>query len=207
MQRFLLFLLVFSVQICFAQECEPPKGKTKSICKSAQRLLKKGKYFQAQKLLRKVKDAEEVAEVNRLKAIAYWYLGKNLDAEDYALSCIAICPDKHSSIYYMLGEINFKRKMYVNAEKYLYKSISLGLDESIRYKAENMYNQSKTISNIIQNPVPFNPEVVEGISTIADEYLPILSPDQELVFYTRRGEKNKLGSLTKSVTEEFIFTK
>jgi outer membrane protein OmpA-like peptidoglycan-associated protein/tetratricopeptide (TPR) repeat protein len=206
MQRFLLFSLLFSLQLAFAQDCKTPKGKVKSICKSAERLIKKGKYFQAQKSLQKIKDANEIAEVNRLKAIAYWYLKRNLDAEEYALNCISICPDKYAVIYYLLGEINFKRKMYVDAERYLQKAIAIGLTESANKKAEAMYQQAKAIGDIIQNPVPFNPQVVKGISTTADEYLPILSPDQDLVFYTRRGEKNEVGSLTKSVTEEFIFS-
>ena len=79
--------------------------------------------------------------------------------------------------------------MYVDAERYLQKAIAIGLTESANKKAEEMYQQAKAISDIIQNPVPFNPQVVKGISTTADEYLPILSPDQELVFYTRRRKK------------------
>lgn len=207
MQKLLLFPLLFSVQLIFAQDCEPPKGQVKSICKSADRLIKKGKYLQAQKTLRKLKDVNEISEVNRLKAITYWYLKKNLAAEDYAVTCITICPDKNPVIYYLLGEINFKRKMYLNAEKYFQKAINLGLGESANKKAKEMYNQAKVIGDIIQNPVPFNPQIVKGVSTTSDEYLPVLSPDQETIFYTRRGEKKEMGSLTKSITEEFVFSK
>ncbi len=206
MRIFLLFSFLFSLQFSFAQECELPKGKTKRICKKAEKFIKKGKAQQTINVFREIKNSGEVAEVNRLKALAFYQLNKLLESEDNALNYIAICPDKNPLIYYLLGEINFSRKMYVNAEKYLQKAIALGLEEKTKSKAEKMYEKAKVIAEIIQNPVPFNPQVVKGISTKADEYLPILSPDQELVFYTRRGEKNEIGSLTNTITEEFIFS-
>ena len=65
MQKFFLFFLFFSLQVAFAQDCESLTRKVKSVCKSTERLIKKGKYFQAQKSLRKIKDVHEIAEVNR----------------------------------------------------------------------------------------------------------------------------------------------
>jgi hypothetical protein len=91
----------------------------------------------------------------------------------------------------VLGEVNYERKMYVDASKYLEKAIALGLDENIKRKAEKMYEMANVIAEIINNPVVFNPQVVKGISTKADEYLPILSPDQELVFNPSSSVKNQ----------------
>ena len=34
----------------------------------------------------------------------------------------------------------------------------------------------------MRDTVPYNPEIVEGISTETDEYLPLISPDQELAY-------------------------
>jgi len=207
MRLLILLFFLLCLNPTFSQDCELPKGKTKRICNNASRFIKKAKYFKAQQLLRKIKNIEEIAEVYRLKAITFWKLGNTLKADEFAFNCIAICPDKNPLIYYLLGEINFNRKMYVNAERYLQKAIALNLDKETEKKAEKMYKKAKTIANIINNPVPFNPKVVRGVSTKADEYLPILSPDQDVIFYTRRGEKDEIGSFVKFVTEEFVFSK
>ena len=53
------------------------------------------------------------------------------------------------------------------------------------------------------NPVPFAPKAVEGISTVNDEYLIALSPDNEFAYYTRRSYKQKIGMLRPETLEEF----
>jgi len=177
------------------------------MCSRASNLIAKKQFYKAQSLLKKAKENKDIAEINRLFSILYWHQDKNLLAEEFALKTIEICPNQNPLLYYFLGEINYKRDMYVDASKYLEKAITLGLDKNSKKKAEKMQEKAKVIAEIILNPVPFNPQVVKGISTKADEYLPILSPDQELVFYTRRGRKSEIGSLTQSITEEFIFSK
>ena len=207
MRIIFLFSFFFSLHFSYAQDCFPEDGKTKRMCNRASYLIAKNQFYKAQNLLKKAKGNKDIPEVNRLFSILYWKQDKNLLAEEFALKAIAICPDKNPIVYYLLGEINYDRKMYVDASLYLEKAIILGLDENSQKKAEKMQEKAKVIAEIILNPVPFNPQVVSGVSTKADEYLPILSPDQELVFYTRRGKKSEIGSLTESVTEEFIFSK
>ena len=71
MQRIILFSLLFSLQLAIAQDCETPKVKSKESLQKCRALkTREGKYFQAQNLLRKIKDVNEIAEVSRLKAIA-----------------------------------------------------------------------------------------------------------------------------------------
>ena len=207
MRIIFLFSFFFSLHFSYAQDCFPEDGKTKRMCNRASYLIAKNQFYKAQNLLKKAKGNKDIPEVNRLFSILYWKQDKNLLAEEFALKAIAICPDKNPIVYYLLGEINYDRKMYVDASLYLEKAIILGLNENSQKKAEKMQEKAKVIAEIILNPVPFNPQVVSGVSTKADEYLPILSPDQELVFYTRRGKKSEIGSLTESVTEEFIFSK
>ena len=67
--------------------------------------------------------------------------------------------------------------------------------------------KQKILAQIINNPVSFNPRIVKEISTENDEYLPIISPDQELVFFTRRYQKNSLHSITNTTVEEFVMAK
>ena len=207
MRFFFLILFSFFTFFCFSQDCISQDTKIKRMCNRVSNLITKKQFYKAENLLRKAKENKDIPDINRLFSILYWYQDKNLLAEEFALKTLEICPDKDPLLYYFLGEINYKRKMYVDASKYLEKAIALGLDENIKKKAEEMKEKAEVIAQIILNPVPFNPQVVEGISTKADEYLPILSPDQKLIFYTRRGRKSEMGSLTHSITEEFIFSK
>ena len=62
------------------------------------------------------------------------------------------------------------------------------------------------IAEIINNPVSFKPKIVEGISTNFDEYLPIISPDQETAFFTRRSDKKTMSSIIATTVEEFTMS-
>ena len=53
-------------------------------------------------------------------------------------------------------------------------------------QAEEMMKWSKFYSEIMKNKVPFDPKPVPGLSTDKDEYLAIISPDNEMAFFTRR---------------------
>jgi hypothetical protein len=53
------------------------------------------------------------------------------------------------------------------------------------------------------NPVPYNVARVNGVSTKQDEYFPMLSPDNSLLFFTRKADKTNLGDISGYVQEEF----
>ena len=49
----------------------------------------------------------------------------------------------------------------------------------------------------INNPVPFNPQVVRDVSTNeAEEFLPLISPDNELLLFTRKWEEAQRSGAT-----------
>ncbi len=54
-------------------------------------------------------------------------------------------------------------------------------DEAVR-----LQDFSKFYADMLGNPVPFDPKPVPGISTEYDEYLPIISPDNEMALFTRK---------------------
>jgi hypothetical protein len=91
MRLLLLFSCLFYLNLAFSQDCESPKGKTKRICNNASKLIKKGKYYKAQQLLRKIKNTEEIVEVYRLKAIAFC---KYFSASTYIFLLKLISPNK-----------------------------------------------------------------------------------------------------------------
>ena len=72
-----------------------------------------------------------------------------------------------------------------------------------------LFKYSGFTVDALAHPVPFDPQVVGGISTDRDEYLPILSPDNQVALFTRvvklEGDKNSVVSSTR-VKEKFMFS-
>jgi len=204
MRILFLFSFFFSLNSVFSQECFPEKSKDKRLVKKIVKLIEKRAYYAALDELRVTND---IAEFSALKSEILWCKSDFFNAETEGLKVIANCPDNFPKVYYFLGEIAFNRKEYVNADFYLRRSIDLGIVDPYYSDAMNIYEKAKVLADIIANPVLFNPKIVCGISTMFDEYLPIISPDQELSFFTRRSDKSSLHSITNTTVEEFVSSK
>tara|TARA_B100001758_G_C18413760_1_gene617808 strand:- start:2778 stop:4694 length:1917 start_codon:yes stop_codon:yes gene_type:complete len=203
-----LLLSFFYVQNIIAQDCIV-NVKDKRSFNKIDKLLDSGvkdvsKLYKAAELLRSNRDKVYYLA---LGAKLNWLRGNDIEAREKALKVILSCPEGYPELYYLLGDVYYRSKDYIKSTEYLYKAIQLdrgkeGIEEII-----TLYNQSKEISDIIKNPVPFNPKVVGGISTQYDEYLPIISPDQELAFFTRRLLRKGLDILVPRYSEEFVISK
>lgn len=136
----------------------------------------------------------------------FWLKNEDIKAREHALSSINLQPTCFPIIYYLLGEISYRMKDYVLATKSLKNALELDLEEPFLSKAKKYYFKAEIIAQIIENPVSFSPKVILGISTENDEYLPVISPDQELAFYTRRYLKEGIDMLIPSYTEEFTYS-
>ena len=62
----------------------------------------------------------------------------------------------------------------------------INLPEDKKSLARIKIEEADFLINLYSNLVPFNPTPVLDISTKNDEYLAILSPDNEIAFFTRR---------------------
>lgn len=204
MRIILLFSFFFSFYTVFAQECYPDLTRDKKAVKKIKKLIKKRAYYDAIDILKSTDAAPAVFYV--LKAEIFWMRGELFKAEDEALMAISICSEEFPNAYYFLGKIAYKRKDYVDADIYLMKAINLGIEDPYYSDAAMLYEDAKILADIINNPVSFNPQIVKGISTKDDEYLPIISPDQELLFFTRRRDKKSMQSITAITVEEFILS-
>lgn len=204
MRVFVLIFFFLYVQSgwVWAQDCIPDKKQTK-IVKKINRSISKGNFYNALDLLN---DQDDAVVYSALKTEIAWLQDNDLSAEKFGLYTISICPDNFPKVYYFLGEIAFSRKDYISARVYLQKSIDLIIAEPYYSKAANYLSKAKVIAEILENPVPFNPVVVEGVSTKSDEYLPILSPDQDYFFFTRRFLKKGLDMLVPTYIEEFVYS-
>lgn len=195
---------MFIGHLLMAQECFPEKRKDKKLVQKIERLIEKRAFYDAFDELR---GKEDFAVFYELKAEILWVQKTYFESETEAIKTINICPDNFPKAYYFLGEIAYNRKDYVNADIYLKKCLELEISDPYYSDAVLLYSKAKTLAEIINNPVDFNPKIVKGISTKFDEYLPIISPDQELSFFTRRLEKKSKQSITPIIVEEFTWSK
>lgn len=141
---------------------------------------------------------KEVTEIEPDYVDAYFVLGliyikesrMNLKAaKQNFLKVISICPMYDVYAYYHLARIAYGAQEYQAA----FDFISVFLEDVDKIKTDEDYEEatrikefSKFYAEMLSNPVPFDPKPVPGISTEYDEYLPIISPDNEMALFTRK---------------------
>ena len=190
--RFLLLILIFQAYSLFGQidvnNCPEYLGFSKQAT-LAQRALIDGDLIMAKVYLSAIDRKPKGQELNSL------YLRSELDLLEGRLSeslsgyaeIYSRCPLYSPMILYKWGsvleELGFLEESKSKFEEYL------KLDNRVlSYKNE----VKKKIStwdfrdSLINNPVSFEPERIEGLSTDADEFLGILSPDESSWYFTRR---------------------
>lgn len=112
-------------------------------------------------------------------------------AEGFFLKALAICEDSSHLAHYYLGKIYFGKhefeKSKISFESYIAKPDLC--EDKYLIEVLNYLKYAKVSAELMAHPVPFEPVKVLGISSANDEYLPIISPDNEFALYTRRSEK------------------
>ncbi len=134
------------------------------------------------------------------------------EAEKDFLKVIELCPAYDVYAYYYLGEIYYGKENFVKAVQNLNEFVKdvnkIKKDEDYD-RAIELLKYSNFYVEMINKPVPFEPKVEEGVSTPANEYLPILSPDNQMALFTREiridPNKNSLVQETRTI-EKFIYS-
>jgi outer membrane protein OmpA-like peptidoglycan-associated protein len=136
-------------------------------------------------------------------------------AEELFLKALSFCSDYNADCFYYLGVINYFQKDNINALKYLKEFQNYESKEVERYATDHD-QKLKEIKDIVSqledevalynNPVPFTPIKVPNVSSEIDDYIPMISPDNEVMFYTRRVEKRIAGDPIIHHTEQFTFS-
>jgi len=210
----LLFLLLNFTTIYAQQEQETDCGKTEN--KKANRMFEKAvseysafRYNEAIKILREITEIEPdyVEPYFLLATISIKKTDKNLKAAKmYFAKVIELCPDYDAYTYYYMGDIYYGAEKYDTAAIYLTKFLKdvdkIKSDEDYK-RAEEMQKYAAFYDKMFKNPVPFEPRPLEGISTNLDEYLPIITPDNEFCYYTRRTELPEQVSAWKSAEKKY----
>lgn len=206
----ILFLTQASVSV-HAQQLsslcgEPESKKARKIYDDVQAALKQHKSYDYIKELCEdgMMDDPLFAGFPKILGDAAWKHQDYKTGYEAYEKAIELCADLGPEPYFRLGKYYFDTKKYDDAVKSLNAYKEMGDTDSARnVKADQLLSRAK----LIQNPVPFNPVRVLKISSPDPEYLPAISADQELFFFTRRFEEQSRGSITPKNVEKFMVAK
>lgn len=166
--------------------------------------IKKSDFKTAEINVRKALEVQEdYVDANLL--LAHLALKKKSNAYIKAFqSVITTCPEKSPEAYYHLGLYMFDQRSYDTAAVYFEKYLSIFTPKDSTLKiSQRLKELSLFRANAMSHPVPFDPVSVPGISTPADEYLGIVTPDNEMAFFTRRYNKEVRSTVSSQLVEEF----
>jgi len=125
------------------------------------------------------------------------------------------CPKYQAECYYTIGSSLIEDGDYKNGTTYFKKFIefnendfqSIPKDFDKKKKEVNDFiNRIEFEDELISKPVPFSPIKKQNVSSNLDEYFPMISPDNELLFFTRKVDRTNLGDIGKNILEEFTIS-
>lgn len=223
MKNLIFLLLIIPFSFFSQEECElPDNDRVKKLYKKS---LDRKKTKDAKKRYQFLKDAIEEDESC---VPCYWELAKRSYAKarynktsfakskEYYQQIANLCPTYHSDVYYYLGLINFQEDNSKEAEKYFKQFVEFRDQDDSKFSRnyEDKLRAAKSAlpelnfkNTFFNNPVPFSPSIVDNVSTEGEEYLPMISADDENLFYTRVYMKKGLGDIVSTRIEELVISK
>lgn len=202
----LSFLFVYGISAQDNNDCLVQKKRSVKLMNKLNQNLPHYSFSDVKNVLKGIEEKEGgSAQIYDMYALIYWLKEDVLKSRKYAKKCLNLCPEKFSTSNYIMGMIHFELRDYQICVDYIEKAFAVGLKNRFKESAAFTLENSRILAQIIRDTVPYNPEIVKGVSTEADEYLPLISPDQELVLYTRRGLRDEYGVIDKK-SEDFVFS-
>ncbi len=205
--RLILTPFVGACLIClssFGQTTCPKSTNKKAInhFQDATDLYKDRKYEDARNLVSKAIDEDpEFADAYLLQGNIALKKRDDKVMEDSYKKVIELCPDLEPDVYFQLGWLYYDLKKYKESETQLKAFLDFDkINEEHAKRAETMLMRAK----LYAHPVPFNPVPVKDISSADPEYLPYISPDNTMAFFTRRFEMKERNMLTAQSVEKFM---
>ena len=233
-QFFLLFLFIFSVGALHAQEDEIP-AECDEPSKKVRKLLDKAKSSEdlqtaSELYIEAIDESEDNATPYFEFAMFAYQEGleayrnnpnpmvgdRNFNrAEQMFMHTLDVCEDFHADCFYYLGVINFQQEEMKLAVKWFKEFKEFDHKSRTRYPKDYSSKLQTAVGAIkqleedmamVENKVPFDPKIVKNVSSEKDEYFPMISPDNELIFYTRKVDRRNLGDLKSNIREEFTWS-
>lgn len=136
-------------------------------------------------------------------------------AEELFLEVLELCSNYHADVFYNLGVINYTQQEMELSKEWFNKFINFKSDDPSRYSEDHakklgdvkeVVGELKAESDKKANAVPYNPVMVPNVSSKDDEYFPMISPDNELMFFTRKVNEQALGELKSYWVEKFTYS-
>lgn len=199
----LVLVAVYTATTLFAQEEEQerPVCAGSSVKKAVNKyeealpLVKRKNYVQAVPLLKEAiaLDPDYVDPMFLIGEINYKRKSdQNLNVMVKMLEeVLRLCPAYSVYTYYYLGDYAYQNGDDKKALQYMQLFIKdvdkVTSDEDYKY-AQTVIADLKFLVQGKEHPVPFSPKPVTGIDTKQDEYLAIISADNEVALFTRRIE-------------------
>jgi outer membrane protein OmpA-like peptidoglycan-associated protein/tetratricopeptide (TPR) repeat protein len=218
-----IFLLVLSAS-SYAQNCEytPSKNIQKSLDKASE----SKKYSSEDRIVFLEKAIEEdpeclpcLLQLGEMKFLRAKRLNSGFeDVIKIYEDLKSKCEDYHSEMYYYLGAMNYASQHYSEATEYFEKFLRFPDGDPSKFNA-NYDKKYKEVEEALLSVKTYNkifngnknyvfvPKKVTGVSTASDEYLPMISPDGEILFFTRLNFKQAKGDITGRQVEEFTWSK
>ena len=216
---FLALAFFFSLSLFGQVECEQDlSSKTLKLLDKA-----KAKNSSRQERIDYLEEALEIDE-NCLECLYLLGLdqfkrakasgGSYNSSEENFKRLVELCPEYHSDPYYYLGLIYYGRNNAEQSLKYFKDYVAFPSDDPAKFSKDQEKNYEDVLEVIKDlefsaefygNPVAFDPVKVMNISTKNDEYLPTLSPDNEIIFITRKSMLKAKGDLFSREVEELTW--
>ena len=197
-----LLLIMLAVGAVTAQEeagpCDPPTEK-KLLKRLDEAQKSKSPAERHQKLKAVLEENPECAECLYLTGESA-YLRARSGAGNYTTSINYLeelkgrCPDYHSELYYYLGNMYYAQERYADASIAFRKFLDFPTEDPAKIGAdvdqriaevERIMPELAFYADFYKDQRPLEPQVLAGVSTPVDEYLPMFSPDNEILFFTR----------------------
>ncbi|MBP7408434.1 MAG: OmpA family protein [Flavobacteriales bacterium] len=222
MMRALLFvlplLLAFTAN---AQEADDPCSQPtdKQILKLLEAATKaKDPVDRHAKLKSTLEIDAECAECNFRLGLSAYRIGKESGkgyaaAIKYMEAAKTKCANFHSDVWYHLGVMYYAQDQFAQAAQ-AFEAFKRFPTEDAARVSKDYDEQYKDVEEVLpelqfyvdfyRHTAPLNPVVVPNVSTTADEYLPMLSPDNEMLFFTRKRQEKAKGDLVARDVEELM---
>ena len=189
--------------------CAKPSKKAKKEFDKAHQLHFRGPAAY-QFLIEAVKIQPDYAEA--LSALAYVNSKKDQSNQTFYKRTISYYKKVHEACpayrdfeaAFFVGKSLFEQKKYPEADAILRPFSANGKHKEDLVEANRMLKQIEQYEALFDNKVPFDPKKVEGASTEFDEYLPMISPDNQFLFFTRKTEVDSRSVLGVQEKELYI---
>lgn len=137
-------------------------------------------------------------------------------SQEMFLNTLDLCSDYHSNVFFYLGIIEYNKMDMAAAIvwwdrflDYKHKDNTKFSDDHTTRKTQvqGLIDDLELEINVKTDEVPFEPRIVKNVSTMTDEFFPMISPDNELIYYTRRADMKDKGAIQSDIREMFTFSK